>query len=280
MHFCINSVTNLVSHTYDTFLKYIWFKSNSFLDKIKTYEKKNSTNIIFMVDYFWDKNCEYIEKNEFRYYVMTLDDDELFMEKINKILTTSENKDLDIIFHTSGGSIQASDIISDVLLNYPYQVRCHVPCFAQSAGTLVALSGNELYMNSHAVLSPVDPQLSFQGSDTDVDDTSSRCLMELKERKSADEIEDPILVKIIESEFFHEDGFNTLKNVLYTRRYPFISLDAIDKICDNLCTGKYPHHKPFNRKALEEMNIEITGCVPLDINKLFIEFCEFKKDFN
>ena len=252
---------------------------SSLLDDIKLYEKNNKTNVVFFIDYTWDllPFNKRFENNEYRYYLMSIDDHELFLERINNIQMYSENKDLDIIYHTHGGSVASSDIISDLLLNYPEEVRSHVPCISQSAGTLLALSGKELYMNFYSLLGPVDPQLSYQGADTEFDDTSSRCLIELKERKSVDEIDDTILVKIIESEFLHEDGAETVKNIL-NKRFPNMSDYKIKDICEILCSGKYPHHKPLNRDKIEKMGIKVRGSISPLIANLFNKFCMLKKD--
>uniref|UniRef100_A0A6C0ACL5 Serine dehydrogenase proteinase n=1 Tax=viral metagenome TaxID=1070528 RepID=A0A6C0ACL5_9ZZZZ len=253
--------------------------SSSLFDDIKSYEKQNKTNIIFLIDYTWDKLPfnDRFENNKYRYYIMSIDNHKLFLEKINWIQMYSKNKDLDIIYHTHGGSVMSSDIISNLLLNYPQNVRSHIPCICQSAGTLLALSSKEMYMNFYSLLGPVDPQLSYQSINTEYDKTSSRCLIKLKEKKSVNGIDDSILIKIIESELFHNDGIETIKSIL-NKRSPNMTKDNIEKVCEILCSGKYPHHKPLNRNKIEEMGIKVTGSISPQICNLFNELCVLKKD--
>ena len=66
---------------------------------------------------------------------------------------------IDLILHTPGGLILASDQIAYALKRHPGRVTVIVPHYAMSGGTLVALAADEILMDPDAVLGPVDPQL-------------------------------------------------------------------------------------------------------------------------
>lgn len=81
------------------------------------------------------------------------------MVEITKALHKFGGKPFDLVLHTPGGEIFSSLFISRLLREYPGKIRVIVPYFAMSGGTLLALSGHEIYMSPTACLGPVDPQL-------------------------------------------------------------------------------------------------------------------------
>lgn len=81
------------------------------------------------------------------------------MTDITKGLEKFQGKDFDLILHTPGGEVFSSLFISRLFKQYPGKIRIIVPYYAMSGGTLLALSGHEIYMSPTACLGPVDPQL-------------------------------------------------------------------------------------------------------------------------
>ncbi len=66
---------------------------------------------------------------------------------------------LDIILHTLGGIAEAVEGIVDVIRPKFNPVRFIIPHMAKSAGTMLALSGNEILLHPNAELGPIDPQM-------------------------------------------------------------------------------------------------------------------------
>ena len=66
---------------------------------------------------------------------------------------------LAVILETTGGSIEVVERISDVFRHHFESVLFVIPNFAYSAGTVLTLSGDEIYMDYYSVLGPVDPQI-------------------------------------------------------------------------------------------------------------------------
>ena len=64
-----------------------------------------------------------------------------------------------VILHTNGGVVEEVRNIVQVLRNHYDNVHFLVPVCAMSAGTVLALSGNEIYMDYFSRLGPIDPQL-------------------------------------------------------------------------------------------------------------------------
>jgi len=81
------------------------------------------------------------------------------LKEFQKALIDFEGKDFDIVFHTPGGSIFYTMMISKLIKNYPGKIRAFIPSYSMSGGTILALSCNEVHMNEVSCMGPVDPQL-------------------------------------------------------------------------------------------------------------------------
>lgn len=80
-----------------------------------------------------------------------------FMTTIHELDRT---KGLDLILHTPGGSMSATESLVDYLRDmFDNDIRAFVPQLAMSAGTMIALSCKEILMGKHSSLGPIDPQI-------------------------------------------------------------------------------------------------------------------------
>jgi ClpP class serine protease len=80
-------------------------------------------------------------------------------EVLRAIRLTPPDLPIDVILHTPGGLVLAAEQIARALRDHPGRVTVFVPHYAMSGGTLIALAADEIVMDPHAVLGPVDPQL-------------------------------------------------------------------------------------------------------------------------
>jgi ClpP class serine protease len=78
---------------------------------------------------------------------------------LRAIKLTDPKVPIDLILHTPGGLVLASEQIANALSRHPARVTVFVPHYAMSGGTLIALAANEIVMDENAVLGPVDPQV-------------------------------------------------------------------------------------------------------------------------
>ncbi len=80
-----------------------------------------------------------------------------FMSAIHGL---DRSKGLDLLLHTPGGEIAATESLVDYLrAMFRTDIRAIVPQLAMSAGTMVALSCKEIVMGEHSSLGPIDPQI-------------------------------------------------------------------------------------------------------------------------
>lgn len=69
-------------------------------------------------------------------------------------------KKLAVLLETTGGYIEVVARIAHTLrYHYPDHLSIIVPNFAMSAGTVLAMAGDAIYMDYYSVLGPIDPQV-------------------------------------------------------------------------------------------------------------------------
>lgn len=82
----------------------------------------------------------------------------------NAFMATVHNMDrdkgLDLILHTPGGDLAATESIVDYLHKmFNGNIRAIIPQIAMSAGTMIALSCTDIVMGKQSNLGPIDPQM-------------------------------------------------------------------------------------------------------------------------
>jgi ClpP class serine protease len=87
---------------------------------------------------------------------INIEDSEAILQAIR---LTPPEQPIDLILHTPGGLVLASEQIAQALLRHKGKVTVMVPHYAMSGGTLIALAADEIIMDANAVLGPVDPQI-------------------------------------------------------------------------------------------------------------------------
>lgn len=70
------------------------------------------------------------------------------------------NKGLDLILHTPGGNVGATESLIDYLYEvFKGDIRAIIPQIAMSGGTMIACSTKEIIMGKQSSLGPIDPQI-------------------------------------------------------------------------------------------------------------------------
>ena len=85
-----------------------------------------------------------------------IDDAESVLKAIRE---TPPGKTIEMILHTPGGLVLAASQIARALRDHDGHVVAVVPHYAMSGGTLIALAADEIVIDPHGALGPVDPQL-------------------------------------------------------------------------------------------------------------------------
>lgn len=102
---------------------------------------------------------------------------------MNAIHVLSREKGLDLILHTPGGDVAATESIIDYLHRmFDGNIRAIIPQIAMSAGTMIACACKSIIMGKQSNLGPIDPQFGA---------ISARGVKEEFERAMREVSEDP-----------------------------------------------------------------------------------------
>lgn len=86
--------------------------------------------------------------------------DELLNIVLNLVEDIQNKKNrLSIILTTNGGSAEVTERLVHIFRHHYEIVDFYVPDYAYSAGTILCMSGDEIFMDYYSVLGPIDPQV-------------------------------------------------------------------------------------------------------------------------
>jgi len=179
-----------------------------------------------------------------------IDDSE---EVLRAIRAAPKDVPLDVILHTPGGLALAATQIAIALKAHPSKKSVLVPHYAMSGGTLIALAADEIIMDPHAALGPVDPQL---GDRTSVYPATS--LLKAIEKKCPDRIEDKTLIFAEEASKAMSQMTVLIKKILSGK----CGEEKMNKITEELVSGKYTHDHPFMAEEAKEL---LGDCVSTEV---------------
>jgi ClpP class serine protease len=78
----------------------------------------------------------------------------------------AKRKKLVVILETPGGYAEVVQRINSVFRKHYERVDFIMPNFAMSTGTILVMSGDNIYMDDYAVLGPIDPQVESKSGQT------------------------------------------------------------------------------------------------------------------
>jgi len=80
---------------------------------------------------------------------------------MNAVYGMDRSKGLDLILHTPGGDLAATEsIVSYLKQAFGDNIRAIIPQISMSAGTMIAMSCREIIMGRQSSLGPIDPQMN------------------------------------------------------------------------------------------------------------------------
>ena len=112
--------------------------------------KKRGRNIITYYSGWLQKpNIKGIEIND--------NDKNSFMSVIHGL---KREEGLDLILHTPGGEVAATESLIDYLTTmFNFDIEVFIPQIAMSAGTMIACASKRIHMGKQSNLGPIDPQI-------------------------------------------------------------------------------------------------------------------------
>ncbi|WP_317619389.1 SDH family Clp fold serine proteinase [Laspinema olomoucense] len=179
---------------------------------------------------------------------------------LRAIRLTPPNVPIDLILHTPGGLVLATEQIARALIRHQGKVSVFVPHYAMSGGTMLALASDEIIMDENAVLGPVDPQLGT---------SPAASILKVLEEKPISEIDDQTLIMadIARKAIAQVQRFvrTLLEDNIPVQK---INPQDIDTIIEKLTTGQVTHDYPITVEEATEMGLPITVGLPNSIYDL------------
>lgn len=168
------------------------------------------------------------------------------LQSVEKAVRSFKGKPFDIILHTPGGAIFFTQSLSKLIRSYGSDVRCFVPYYAMSGGTMLALSCNEIIMGKFACLGPIDPQL---GSIWGIGSAKSwQKVVDVKGKKASD--------GAIQFAFMGEQYTSTLKsNIMEALAGKIQNPDKLLAAADYLTNGSIEHAYQIDAAKLSDLGI-------------------------
>jgi ClpP class serine protease len=176
-------------------------------------------------------------------------------EVIRAIHLTDPEVPLDLVLHTPGGLVLASVQIARAVQAHKAKVTVFVPHYAMSGGTLIALAADEIVMDCHAVLGPVDPQLG---------EYPAASLLKVVQEKKIDEIDDRTLIyadlaaKAMQQ--IHKEVHELLQDKM--------PVDKVDALTDKLTQGTWTHDHPISLREARDLGLPVSSNMPTEFYQL------------
>ena len=187
------------------------------------------------------------------YRFINIEDSE---EILRAIRMTPDDMPIDLILHTPGGLVLASEQIAMALKEHKAKTTVIIPHYAMSGGTLISLAADEIIMDKNAVLGPVDPQIGQY---------PAASILNAVNKKYIDELDDETLILADIS----KKAIEQVKDFVYTLLKDKLPDDKAKELSEILSTGKWTHDYPLTVDKLRDLGISINTQVPSKVYNLF-----------
>ncbi len=178
---------------------------------------------------------------------------------LRAIRSTPKDQPIDLIVHTPGGLVLAAVQIARALKDHPARTTVIVPHYAMSGGTLIALAADEILMDPHAVLGPVDPQLSIPQMGT----LPAASIVRVAEEKK-DQASDTILLYADVSRKAIQQVETFVLDLVKDR----MGEERGRELARTLATGRWTHDYPITAEEARELGLPVRTEVPPEVYEL------------
>ncbi len=174
---------------------------------------------------------------------------------LRAIKLTDPKLPIDLILHTPGGLVLASEQIANALCKHPAKVTVFVPHYAMSGGTMIALAADEVVMDENAVLGPVDPQIGQY---------PAASILNVLKQKNVNDIDDQTLILADISRKAMKQVKDTIRRIASAN----YQADQAEKLADELASGKWTHDYPINVEEARQLGLHVSTDIPHEIYQI------------
>ncbi|MEW6524151.1 MAG: enoyl-CoA hydratase-related protein [Bacillota bacterium] len=174
---------------------------------------------------------------------------------LRAIRFTPEEMPIDLVLHTPGGLVLATEQIALALKKHPGKVTVFVPHYAMSGGTLLALASDEIIMDENAVLGPVDPQVGTY---------PAASILAAVKGKAPRDLDDETLILADIAEKAMVQVRATVAGIIRG----IVDDAEIDRIADLLTRGYWTHDYPLTFEQLQKLGLPVKESPPREVYAL------------
>ena len=168
---------------------------------------------------------------------------------LRAIRLTPPEQPIDFILHTPGGLVLATEQIAKALADHKGKVTVFVPHYAMSGGTLIALAADEIVMDPHAVLGPVDPQIGG---------LPAVSILKVLEAKKPEQVNDVTFVLADMASKSRAQVASFVEELLLKR----LPKEKAQQLATTLSEGRWTHDFPITVEGARELGIAISTDMP------------------
>ncbi len=187
---------------------------------------------------------------------ITMEDSE---QVVRALRMTAPRMPIDLVLHTPGGMQLAALQIAHAMRHREGKVSVIVPHYAMSGGTLIALAADEILMDQHAVLGPIDPQIN---------NLPAASIIQATSEKSKDEIDDQTLIWADVARKAMSQTELAVESIL-ARRMPANKAKAVAR---SLTEGHWTHDYPITCDEAGALGLPVKSGVPKEVYELMSLF--------
>lgn len=174
---------------------------------------------------------------------------------LRAIRLTPDDMPIDLVLHTPGGLVLASEQIAEALRKHPSKVSVLIPHYAMSGGMLVSLAADEIMLDENAVLGPVDPQIG---------QFPAASILHATRVKKPENISDQTLILSDVSRKAIAQVKAFVKSLLLEK----MDEKRAESLAGILAEGKWTHDYPITGRQLRQFGLPVSFGLPREVYAL------------
>lgn len=177
---------------------------------------------------------------------------------LRAIRLTAAEMPIDLVLHTPGGLVLASEQIACALKRHKGKVTVFIPHYAMSGGSLIAMAADEIVMDPNAVLGPVDPQLGGQQGYY-----PAVSILKALEQPNPNRDDQTLILGDVARKAI-EQVYQMVHSLLLKHNTP----EKAAEIAKMLSEGRWTHDYPIDFEQAKEMGLPVNDVMPKEVYEL------------
>ncbi len=174
---------------------------------------------------------------------------------IRAIHLTDPDVPIDLVLHTPGGLVLAALQIARAVKEHRGKVTAFVPHYAMSGGTLIAMAADEIVMDKHAVLGPVDPQMG---------QFPAASIIQVLNKKPVEKVDDNSIIMADMA----SKALNQMKENVIELIEDRVGKERAEEMAEIMSQGTWTHDHPITWNHAKELGLPVHTNMPKEVYEL------------